>query len=201
VCVVSLALSLAGFASVDAGFPAYARVEGHVEPGAIGLVFVINTVTIVCLQLVFLRLLKGRRRTTALGATGMLWALSWVLLGLVSVGGETARLAVLLTYGGLFGVGEILMAPSMQPLVNVIATDRLRGRYNALSGLMFSVSLVAAPVMSSVLIGNGLGHLWILGMVACGVVAALVAVRLRAALTDEQDGLASRTCIGISVVP
>jgi MFS family permease len=191
VCLVSLALALTGYASLDAGVPAYARVEGHVEPGAIGLVFVVNTVIIVSLQLLFLRWMRGWRRTSALGATGALWAASWVLLGLVSVGSHETRLVVLLAYGGLFGVGEMLMAPSMQPLVNAISSNRLRGRYNALSGLMFSICFVVSPAVSGVLIGNGLGHAWIAGMAASGVVAALVALRLRAALTDEQDGLAA----------
>ena len=191
VCLVSLALALAGYASLDSGVPAFTRVEGHVEPGAIGLVFVVNTALIVSLQMLFLRLLRGRRRTTALGATGVTWAASWVLLGLVPYGSDTTRLAVLLSFGALFGVGEMFMGPSMQPLVNAIATDRLRGRYNALSGLMFSICFVVAPALSSVLIGNGLGRAWVVGMAATALVAAAVAVRLRAALTDEQDGLAS----------
>ena len=191
ICVVSLLLSLAGYASLDSGVPAFARVEGGVEPAAVGLVFVVNTVTIVSLQLLFLRLLRGRRRSSALAATGLLWSLSWVLLGAVSVGSDAFRLSALLVYGGLFGVGEMLMAPTLQPMVNALASDRLRGRYNALSGLMFSICFVIAPAVSGVLIGNGLGRWWVVGLVAMGVVAATVAARLRTALTDEQDGLAS----------
>ena len=191
VCVVSLLLALAGYASLDSGVPAFARVEGHVEPSAIGLMFVVNTVVIVSLQLVFLRLLKGRRRSTALGVTGVLWAASWLLLGLVSAGSDATRFVVLLTFGGLFGMGEMFVAPSLQPLVNGLATDRLRGRYNALSGLMFSICFVLAPAVSSLLIGNGLGRAWIVGMTAAALVAAWVSLRLRGALTDEQDGLAA----------
>jgi MFS family permease len=191
ICLVSLLLSMAGYASLDSGVPAFARVEGGVSPSAVGWVFVVNTVVIVALQLLFLRLLTGRRRSTALAATGLLWSLSWALLGLVSVGSDATRLTALLVFGGLFGVGEMLMAPTLQPLVNALATDRLRGRYNALSGVMFSVCFVLAPAVSGVLIGNGLGRWWLAGLVAMGVVAALVSARLRTALTDEQDGLAS----------
>jgi MFS family permease len=191
ICLVTLALSLAGYASLDSGVPAFARVEGGVEPSAVGLVFVVNTVTIVSLQLLFLRFLRGRRRSSALAATGVLWSLSWVLLGAVSVGSHATRLTALLVYGGLFGIGEILMAPTLQPLVNALATDRLRGRYNALSGLMFSICFVIAPAVSGALIGNGLGRWWLAGLVGAGVAAAVVSARLRTALTDEQDGLAS----------
>lgn len=191
VCGVALLLSLAGYASLDSGVPAFARVEGGVRTSAIGLVFVVNTVTIVSLQVLFLRLLRGHRRSSALAATGLLWSLSWVLLGAVSVGSDASRLTALLVYGGLFGVGEMLMAPVMQPLVNALATDRLRGRYNALYGLMFSVCFVVAPAVSGVLIGNGLGRWWVGGLVVLGVLAAGVAARLRTVLTDEQDGLGS----------
>ncbi len=191
ICVVSLLLALAGYASVDAGVPAFARVVGGIDPSAIGLVFVVNTVVIVSLQMLALRLLAGRRRSSALGATGLLWALSWGLLGLVSVGSDGLRLTALLVYGAMFGIGEVLMAPMMQPLVNALATDRLRGRYNALSGLMFSICFVIGPALSGVLIGNGLGRIWLLGLVVAALVAAVVSFRLRRALTDEQDGLAS----------
>ncbi|HUR51486.1 MAG TPA: MFS transporter [Mycobacteriales bacterium] len=191
VLVVSLLLAWAGYASLDSGVPAFARVEGGVDPSGIGLVFVVNTVTIVALQLAFLRMMRGRRRSIALGGTGVLWAASWALLGLVTVGGDGSRLLVLLSFGALFGVGEMLMAPTLQPMVNALASDRLRGRYNALSGLMFSVGFVIAPAFSSLLIGNGLGKLWLVSMVAAGVLAAVVGLRLRRALSDEQDGLGS----------
>ncbi len=191
ICVVSLVLALTGYAALDSGLPAFARVEGGVEPSSIGLVFVVNTIVIVSLQLLFLRLLKGRRRSSALGVAAALWACSWALLGLVSVGDSATRLGVLLFFGALFGVGEMFMAPTLQPLVNALATNRLRGRYNALSGLMFSIGFVVAPAVSSALIGHGLGHAWLAGMVVAAFGAAAVSFRLRSALTDEQDGLES----------
>jgi MFS family permease len=191
ICVVSLLLAVTGYAALDSGVPAFARVEGGVEPSVIGLVFVVNTVTIVSFQLLFLRYLRGRRRSVALGGAAALWACSWALLGLVSLGGSATGITVLLLFGALFGVGEMFMAPTLQPLVNALASDRLRGRYNALSGLMFSIGFVVAPAISSTLIGHGLGRMWLVGMVGAGVVAAFMALRLRTALTDEQDGLAA----------
>jgi MFS family permease len=189
VCVVSFLLAITGYAALDSGLPAFARVEGHISPSSIGLVFVVNTVTIVSGQLLLLRLLTGRRRSTALAASAVLWAASWGLLGLVPVVGDGFRLAVVLVFGGLFGVGEMFMAPTLQPLVNALASDRLRGRYNAASGLMFSIGFVAAPAVSAGLIGQGLGVAWLAGMVAMALIAAAVALRLRGHLSAEQDGL------------
>jgi MFS family permease len=187
--VVSLLLALTGYAALDSGLPAFARVEGGVDPSLIGLVFVVNTVVIVALQLAVLRLVGGWRRSTALGVTAFLWAGSWALLSAVTVGSEASRTVVLLLFGGAFGLGEMLMAPTLQPLTNALAPDRLRGRYNALSGLMFSIGFVVAPAISSVLIGHGLGTTWLAGMVVATVVAGLISLRLRSVLSDEQDGV------------
>ena len=188
-CVVSFLLAITGYAALDSGLPAFARVEGGVSPSAIGSVFVVNTVTIVSLQLLLLRWLRGRRRSSALALTAGLWACSWALLVLVSVGSSASRLVVLLAFGGLFGVGEMFMAPTLQPMINSISSERLRGRYNALSALMFSIGFVIAPAISGALIGHGLGRAWLVGMVASAGVATLICLRLRAAVTDEQDGL------------
>lgn len=189
VCLVTLALALTGYASLDSGFPAYARVEGDITPSVIALALVVNTTVIVAGQLLVLRLIAGRRRSSALAVGAALWALSWASLGLVPGLDEGSRVAVVLLFGGLFGVGETFSAPTLQPLVNAIATDRLRGRYNALSGLMFSVGFVVAPALGGFLIGHGLSGAWLTGMVALGVVAAVSAVRLSRTLSREQDGL------------
>lgn len=189
VCLVTLALALTGYASLDSGFPAYSRVEGHVSPSAIALSLVVNTVVIVSGQLLVLRLIAGHRRSLALAVGCALWALSWATLALVPGLDQQTRLILVLVFGGLFGVGETFTAPTLQPLVNAIATDRLRGRYNALSGLMFSIGFVVAPAVSGFLIGHGLSSWWLGGMVACGALAAVSCVRLSRTLTPEQDGL------------
>lgn len=189
VCLVTLALALTGYASLDSGFPAYARVEGGISPSFIAVALVVNTVVIVAGQLLVLRLIAGRRRSLALAVGAALWALSWAVLGLVPGVDEGTRVLLVLVFGGVFGVGETFTAPTLQPLVNAIATDRLRGRYNALSGLMFSIGFVVAPALSGFLIGHGLSGAWLAGMVGLGALAAVSAVRLSRTLSPEQDGL------------
>ncbi|MCW2499257.1 MAG: major facilitator superfamily 1, partial [Frankiales bacterium] len=96
---------------------------------------------------------------------------------------------VVLLFGAVFGLGEVFLAPAMQPLINGLASDRLRGRYNALSGAMYSVAFVVSPALSGLLIGSGLGWLWISGLVVGSLAAAGMVLRLRRRLTPEQDGL------------
>ncbi|MCW2599765.1 MAG: transporter [Frankiales bacterium] len=188
VCLVSLLFALTGHAALESGMPAFARVVAHVSPSVIALVFAVNTAVIVGGQLVVLRVLKGRRRSSALALAAGVWALSWAILGLVPGLGQGARVLAVLVFGGVFAVGETFMAPSLQPLVNALATDRSRGRYNAVSGACFSSAFVVTPAVSGVLIGNGLGVVWLVGIVLGCLVSAAVALRLQRRLTDEQDG-------------
>ncbi len=188
VILLSLLLALTGYAALDAGLPAYARVVGHVSTSAIALVFAVNTAVIVGGQLVVLRLLRNARRSVSLAVAALLWALSWALLGVVPGLPQSDRTVAVLAFGGLFGLGETFMAPCLQPLVNALASDRLRGRYNALSTGAFQVAFVVSPAVAAVLIGNGLGAAWLAGTVVLCVGCAVVAVRLQHRLTDEQDG-------------
>ncbi len=189
VCLVSLLFALTGYAALDGGLPAYARVVGDVEPRVIALLFVVNTAVIVLGQQLVVRLLRGRRRSRALAGAAGLWAVSWALLLLLPVIPDGGRTAVVLAFGGVFGLGETLMAPCLGPLVNALATDRLRGRYNATSGASFSVAFVVSPAIAAGLIASGLGVAWVLLLVSGCALSAVTALRLRRRLTPAQDGL------------
>jgi hypothetical protein len=49
------------------------------------------------------------------------------------------------TFTGLFGLGETFMSPTMAPLVNSLADERVRGRANSLSGMANSLALSGRP--------------------------------------------------------
>lgn len=188
VLAVTLLLGFAGYAALDSGLPAYGRVVGHVPPSVIALVFAVNTAVIVLGQLPVLRLVARMRRSTSIAVSAALWSLSWALLGLLPHVGPDAGTALALAFGGVFGLGECFLAPTLQPLVNALATDRLRGRYNALSGSTFSIAFVVSPAVSGLLVGHGHGGTWLAGVVVLSGGAALVASRLRRHLSPEQDG-------------
>ena len=189
VCVASLLLALSGYAALDGGLPAYARVVGHVSPPTIALVFAVNTVVIVGGQLGILRLLRDQRRSTSLACAAVLWGVSWAVLGVVPGLSQPGKVTAVLVFGGLFGLGETFMAPALQPLVNAIATDRLRGRYNALATGTFQIAFVVSPAVAALAIANGYGELWLAGIVVGCLLCAVVARGLRQLLTDDQDGL------------
>jgi MFS family permease len=68
------------------------------------------------------------------------------------------------------------MQPTIPALVNDLAPDHLRGRYNALSTAGFSLAAIIAPMIAGWLIGNGAGSLYIAQLViGCGAVVVVAA--------------------------
>lgn len=170
--------SFVGYSQLNAGMPAFARAVSEVSTRTLGFAFAANTVVIVLLQLVVLGRIEGRRRTRVIAAMGVVWALAWLFLGLSGLVPGTLGAAVLVAAcAGVFALGETLLQPTIPALVNDLAPDHLRGRYNALSSGAFQLAAVIAPAISGVLIGQALGEVYIgllvVGSLLCGALAIL----------------------------
>jgi MFS family permease len=188
VIIAALLLAFTGYAALDSGLPAYATVEAHVSVHTVALAITVNTAVIVAAQLVVLRLLRVLRRSRALAAVGLIWATAWAVFGLAALPGSAAlRITCVFTFTGLLGLGETFMAPTLGPLVNTLAGERVRGRANALSQAAFSIAFVISPAICTTLIASGLSAVW-LGLLCLGCLGTtLLAVRLGGQLTPAQD--------------
>jgi MFS family permease len=113
---------------------------------------------------------------------------SWAIFGLAGLGlPHGVRIACILAFAALFGLGETFMAPTISPLVNSLADDRTRGRANALSTGVYSLAFVVSPTISTGLIAAGLAGLWI-GLLSLGCLATVgIGFSLGHRLTAEQD--------------
>ena len=190
VTAASVLVTTFGYAQFEAGFAAYAVDVAGIPPRALGWAFGANTAAIVLGQLVTLRLIRGRRRTTMLAVCAGVWSLSWAVIATSdAVDGWVAVMLVVVGLG-MFGLGETLWAPLAPAIINELATEELRGRYNALQGMTWTVAMIIGPALSGLLIGNGLAHVWVACTVGGTAVAALGFLRLRRHLSDAQDGVA-----------
>lgn len=190
VFALSLLLALTGYTQVDSGLPAFATDVAGVSPRVIAMVFVANTGTIVVGQLVVLRRLEGVRRTRALLMVAAIWAASWLLLGSAGLlPGHGMRVAAVVTFGAVFGLGETFMAPTIGPMVNDIAPEHLRGRFNAMNSLAYAVGFTVGPPVSSALIGAGLSAVWVGLLLAGTATVAVLARRLEPRLTPAHNGV------------
>ena len=186
-----------GYGQYHSPFPAYATRSGGISARALGLVFAANTITVVLAQLVVLRLL-GRH-----GATRALW------LRLRHVGGDLGsdarsrrtrrrrgRHGVFALAMILFAIGETLLPPSLPAIVNELATDELRGRYNGAYTLAWTTGFIVGPVTAGIAIGAGMGTGLFVGLVAACALAAVGAIRLERVL----PGRGQRRTAGRSIV-
>jgi MFS family permease len=81
------------------------------------------------------------------------------------------------------------MQPTIPALVNDLAPNHLRGRYNALSSGAFSLAAIVAPAIAGWLIGHAAGDLYIAQLVVgCGAII-WVAMRLEASLPPGVNGV------------
>jgi MFS family permease len=188
VVIATLVLAFTGYAALDAGLPAFATVEAHAPVRIVALALTVNTALIVAAQLVVLRLVRTLRRSRALAMIGLIWALAWAVFGLAGLGlSQPVRIACILGFAALFGLGETFMAPTISPLVNSLADDRTRGRANALSTGAYSLAFVVSPTISTGMIAAGLAGAWI-GLLCAGCLATVgIGFSLGRRLTAGQD--------------
>jgi MFS family permease len=166
-----------GYGQLEAGFPAFARQVGEISTRVIGFSFAINTAVIVLLQFVVLRRIAGHRRTRVMLVMCAIWALSYVVLG--SIGAVPGPLAAagVLTFMGLFALGETMMQPTIPAITNDMAPDHLRGRYNAVNAGAFQGGAIAGPLFAGFLLDLGWSAAYIVVLAAgCGLIAALALV-------------------------
>lgn len=192
VLLATLVLAFTGYAALDSGLPAFATVEARVSVHVVALSLTVNTAVIVGTQLFVLRLVRRLRRSRALGVIGLIWAVSWVVFGLGALPGPAGlRTACVMSFAAIFGLGETFQAPTLGPLVNGLAEERIRGRANALSSGAYSIAFVVSPAISTGLIATGLAALWI-GLLSAGCLSAvLLGVRLGRQLSRDQDRVAA----------
>ncbi|MCO1596811.1 MFS transporter [Micromonospora sp. RHAY321] len=189
--IFGLVLTTCGYAQIEVGFAAYAVRVVEVTPRVVAWALAANTVMIVLAQLLVIRRIEGRSRTGALAVVGAVFAAAWLVLGaggLVSAGNAVTAALCVVACSAIFGFGETMLSPVMPALTNALATDELRGRYNAMSSMIFGISGVIGPVTAGPLLGAADGKVWVATVVGGCLVASLVALSLRRLLTAAQDG-------------
>jgi MFS family permease len=192
--LLSFVSSYVGYSQLNAGMPAFARAVGEVSTRGLGLAFAANTLVIVVLQLFVLQRIEGRRRTRVIAVMGVVWAFSWLFLGMTGfVSGTVGATLLVAACASVFAFGETMLQPTIPALVNELAPDHLRGRYNALSSGAFQLAAIIAPPIAGLLVDHDLGALYIGTLVAGCLVCAVIAVtRLEPQLSPEVNGVRKR---------
>jgi len=178
-----------GYGSIDAGASVFITDFVGLPARYIGIVFAANTAVIVLSQLFVLSIVKGRSRARVLAGVGVMWAISWLLFGsALTVGGWLAVGALILSMS-VFALGETMWSPTAPALLNDLAPEHLRGRYNAFQSVLWGVSGALGPLLTGAFLASRHGTLWTLTLATGCLLASFIALRLRRHLTPGQDGL------------
>ena len=183
VVALTFTASFVGYGQLNTGIPAYGRDIGGISTRTLGWAFAANTVVIVVFQLFVLQRIEGRRRTRLIVVMTAIWGTAFLTLG--ATGLVPGTVAAALLFGActsIFGLGETLFQPTLPAMVNDLAPDHLRGRYNAVTSFAWQGASVVGPAVAGVLIGHGWSTAYIVmlvgGIALVGGLALLAERRL-----------------------
>jgi MFS family permease len=181
-----------GYAQYEAALPPFATRTGGISPHLLGWVFATNTLAVASLQLVVLRLVEGRRRTSALAAAAASFGCAWCI---VVVGGHTHGYSAVATFAiamAVLALGETLVSPSLGPMVNDLAPDDLRGRYNGAFVLAYTTGFILGPALAGGGLRIGDGGAWFAILAAACFAGVPWAFALRRRLPSRVDLIGER---------
>ena len=81
----------------------------------------------------------------------------------------------------------------MPAVVNDLATEELRGRYNAMGGLSWTLSSILGPALAGWMIGSGHAFQWVVLTVGGCAVVALLWTAMRPAMAARMSGRIGET--------
>jgi MFS family permease len=186
--VASVFLMIGGYGSLDAGLSLFVVNNLKISVHAIGVIFFFNTSTIVLAQLWVLNRIEGKSRTRVMGVVAAFWFLFWVILELTLTLPASASIAMLCLAMIVFAIGETMLQPVGSAIVNDIAPEHLRGRYNAAAGLSWGISGTLAPAITALYFGVHLGNWWPIGTGITALVGGAMMMNLRRHISPAADG-------------
>jgi MFS family permease len=170
--------------------PAFAKNVARVNEREVGIVFALDSVVIVLLQLPVAKLVEGRSRMRGLALMGCVWAAA--LLGVWAGGAWTTATAAAGVFAAatvVFAFGETLHGAIHAPLAADLAPPRLVGRYLALASLSWQAGWIVGPAAGGFFLQHAPLALW---PAAAGVNVACAAWAL---------GLERRLPLSVRVTP
>ena len=166
--VAGIILLTFGYGPLQSGLPIYATQYLDLAPNWLGIIFGVNTFAIVIFQPLVLNIIEKYSKYTALIAVAVIWALSWVAVGVSPYLSMFMAGVALCISQLIFAFGEMVHAPTSPALMQELTPEHIRGRASALMSLQWGISGIAGPAIAGLMIGAHLEQLWVVVM-ALGV--------------------------------
>jgi MFS family permease len=159
--VLNAVFMAAAIALVVELLPAFAKNVAHVDEREIGVIFALDSLGVVLLQLPVARLAQGKRRMRALALMGAAWAAA--LLAVWAGGMWTTATAAAVVFAAatvVFAFGECLHGAIHTPLAVDLAPPQLVGRYVALASLSWQAGWIVGPAAGGFVLQHAPLALW-----------------------------------------
>jgi MFS family permease len=186
--IASVFLMIGGYGSLDSGLSLFVVNDLKLSVHTIGVIFFFNTTTIVVAQLWVLNRIERRSRTRVMGVVAAFWFLFWIILESTLAIPAAASIPMLCLAMVVFAIGETMLQPVGSAIVNDIAPEHLRGRYNAAAGLSWGISSSLAPAITALYFAVHLGNWWPLGTGLTALIGGLMMMNLRRHISMAADG-------------
>ena len=145
---------LFSYSQLEVGFTAFSTSISGLQPRDLAWAYAVNTFVIAAFQLWVNKKLILMKRKTGMSIAVLFWALAWVSLAASGVIKTSALFFVILCQF-IFAFGEMIWSPILPSVVNQLAPEHLRGRYNAAGANAWQISLIAGPTIAGTLLGAG----------------------------------------------
>ena len=146
---INIAIITVGWGYFSWVVPQYAHADLGISPAHIGLLLLADAFTVAIAQIPVSRALEGRRRTTAIAISGVIFTGSFLLIAAASWARPGPAYAALLIAAIACGIGECFHTTALMPLVADMAPAALRGRYMAAMSLSWWIGLALAPTVGT----------------------------------------------------
>jgi len=169
---------LLSYSQLEVGFTAFSTSISGLQPRDLAWAYAVNTFVIAAFQLWINKKLILMKRKTGITVAVLIWAVAWVCL---AASGVFKSNALILVIGCqfIFAFGEMIWSPILPSIVNQLAPDHLRGRYNAAGSNAWQISLVAGPTIAGTLLGVGAHWLWLITLITGLLILSVVASKLK----------------------
>jgi MFS family permease len=169
---------LFSYSQLEVGFTAFSTSISRLQPRDLAWAYAVNTFVIAAFQLWVNKKLILMKRKTGMSIAVLFWALAWVSLAASGVLKTSALFFVILCQF-IFAFGEMIWSPILPSVVNQLAPEHLRGRYNAAGANAWQISLIAGPTIAGTLLGAGAHWYWLCGLITGLLVISVAASRLK----------------------
>jgi MFS family permease len=161
--------SAAGYGIYNAGLPVLAIIAE--DPAVMSWVSVANCLTVVAGLPLALTVAKRLRAPQLLAATAAAWSIGWLLCAVEAHVGLLGTRISLPLAAVFMGIGELFMAGALPAMVNALAPQALRGRYNAILTMAITSGMWAGPLLAAG--ATALHEISLLFAVAVAMLAAM----------------------------